>query len=76
MSLAVPDLRPAVISSETQSALLEYLEFRHVVRNVYTFSLRPDRVVERVECLRPAFGLPRQDLLTIAEFLQQLSTAD
>lgn len=76
MSLAVPDLRPAVISSETQSALLEYLEFRHVVRNVYTFNLRPDRVVELVDGLRPAFDLARHDLLTFAEFLEELSTAD
>lgn len=76
MSLAAPDLRPAAISSETRSALLEYLEFRHVVRNVYTFNLRPDRVVELVQGLRPAFDLARRDLFIFAEFLEQLSATD
>ena len=41
MSLAVADVRPVVLLPETRSALAEYLEFRHVVRNVYTFNLRP-----------------------------------
>lgn len=76
MSLAVPDVRPAVLSSESQSALVEYLEFRHVVRNVYTYNLRPERVTELVHGLRPTFDLARRDLLTFAEFLDSLSTAD
>jgi hypothetical protein len=76
MSLAVSEVRPAVLLPETHSALVEYLEFRHVVRNVYTFYLRPERVTELVRGLRPAFDLARRDLLTFAEFLDQLSTAD
>lgn len=76
MSLAVPDIRPAVLSTAAHAAAIEYLEFRHVVRNVYTFNLRPDRVTELVGGLRSAFGLTRQDLLAFAEFLTELSTAD
>jgi len=76
MSLAVSGLRPVVLSAETRSALTDYLEFRHVVRNVYTFNLRPDRVTELVRGLRPTFDLARRDLLAFAKFLDELSTAD
>ena len=76
MSLSVPDARPAVLSSESRSTLVEYLEFRHVVRNVYTFNLRPERVTELVRGLRPVFDLARRDLLTFADFLDNLATAD
>jgi len=36
----------------------------------------PARVTELVRGLRPAFDLARRDLLTFAEFLDDLSTAD
>ena len=76
MSLAVADVRPTVLSAETHDAAVEYLEFRHVVRNVYTFNLRPERVAELVGSLRPAFDLVRRDVLTFVEYLEELSTAD
>lgn len=76
MSLAVPGVRPVVLSSETGMALTQYLDFRHVVRNVYTFNLRSERVTELVRDLRAAFDLARHDLLTFAAFLDGLATAD
>lgn len=53
-----------------------YLEFRHVVRHMYTFNLRAERVLELGRGLRPAFDLARRDLLRFAEFLDGLATAD
>ena len=76
MSLELPTVRPAVLATETSAAIVDYLEFRHVVRNVYTFNLRPERVKELVRGLRPAFDLTQQDLLAFAEILEELSTAD
>lgn len=76
MALALPDLRPAVLSSESVTALAEYLAFHHVVRNVYTFNLRPERVIELVQGLRPAFELARRELLAFTAFLDGLVTAD
>lgn len=76
MALTVADVRPAVIADETRTALTEYLEFRHVVRNVYTFNLRPERVMELVGRLRATFDLAQRDLLKFAEFLDGLATAD
>ena len=39
-----PKLRPPVLSSDFIELLDEYLRFRHVVRNVYTFSFDPERI--------------------------------
>ena len=76
MTLSVARVRPAVLTAETHAALLDYLEFRHVVRNVYTFNFRPARLAELVTGLRTAFGLVRRDLLIFADTLSDLSTAD
>lgn len=73
MSLVIPDVRPAVLRTETSAALIEYLEFRHVVRNVYTFNLRPDRVAELVNGLRPACQLVENDLLSLTRFLETIA---
>ncbi|HEY4691474.1 MAG TPA: hypothetical protein VIK33_19350 [Anaerolineae bacterium] len=76
MAIAIPDVRPAILSEETRLALVDYLEFRHVVRNVYTFNLRPDRVTELARGLRPTFDQAHHDLMAFAQFLDTLSTAD
>jgi hypothetical protein len=76
MALDVPSVRPAVLASESAAALTDYLEFRHVVRIVYSFNLQPQRVTELVRSLRPAFDLARRDLLGFAAFLDGLATAD
>jgi hypothetical protein len=44
MAIAIPEVRPAVISSELETDLGEFLRFRHVFRNVYGFVLQPDRL--------------------------------
>lgn len=76
MALDVPGTRPPVLLSDTPAALEEYLQFRHVVRNVYTFNLRQDRVAELVRGLRPAFERARNDLLAFAGFLDDMAVAD
>lgn len=76
MTLKVRGVRPAVLQPETQIALINYLEFRHVVRNVYTFDLRPGRLQELVTGLRIAFELTQRDLLVFVKFLDSLADAD
>lgn len=76
MTLTVPKIRPAVIRTQTQIGLLDLLEFRHVVRHMYTFNLRRDRVIELVADAQPMFELLRSDLTTFARFLDDLSAAD
>ena len=48
MALDVEEYRPAVISAETCTDLAELLGFRHVVRNVYGFELKPARVEQLI----------------------------
>ena len=62
-------VRPAVIQAETRRCLDEYRAFRHVVRNVYTFNLRPARLQELVTDLRACFAMVRNDLDVFIEFL-------
>ena len=76
MALGIERVRPAVLAPETSAALADYLDFRHIVRNVYTFNLRAERVAELVRGLRPTFELARRDLTAFAQFLEELATAD
>lgn len=76
MTLEVSGLRLAVIQQATQKALTEYLEFRHVVRSVYTYDLEAESIEGLVGDLRSTFKLVQRDLLAFADFLDQLSTAD
>ncbi len=44
MSMEIPEVRPAVISQELRDMLEDYRGFRHVVRNVYTHLLNPEKI--------------------------------
>jgi hypothetical protein len=72
MTLELKNIRPAVLSPQAAKAVDEYLRFRHIVRNVYTFELDPDRVERLVKNLRPAFAQVQTELLAFADFLEKL----
>lgn len=72
MSAAIDGVRPAVISQETRFCLDEYRGFRHVVRNVYTFNLRPLRVQELTENLRACYQRLSAELAGFISFLSDL----
>jgi len=73
MSAEVADVRPIVITDQTRNALDEYCAFRHVVRNVYTFDLRPKRVKELTEALPNAYQLLLHDAQTFCKFLEAIA---
>lgn len=73
MSSPIDAVRPAVIRSETRYCLDEYLGFRHVVRNVYTFNLRPARIQELAASLPDCYQAVVRDLHDFALFLQDLT---
>lgn len=75
MSATIDGVRPAVIRPETRYCLDEYRGFRHVVRNVYTFSLRPARLKELTGELRACYEATARDLEKFAGFLEQLARA-
>lgn len=70
MAAELPGRRPAVISRGCRDCLEEYRAFRHLVRNVYTFSLRPRRLEELVQALSGCLAQLRHDLTAFAAFLE------
>ncbi len=73
MSASSENIRGPVISRETRYCLDEYRGFRHVVRNVYTFSLKPSRVSELTQHLRECYQDVAQDLQKFTAFLEHLA---
>lgn len=76
MSAAIDGVRPAVIRQETRFCLDEYRGFRHVVRNVYTFTLRPLRLQELTENLHTCYRQLYAELAGFISFLRDLDKAE
>ena len=72
MSSEIDGIRPAVISRATRECLDEYRGFRHLVRNIYALNLRPARLRELVDNLRPCFKAVSEDLEAFTAFLAEL----
>lgn len=70
MSAEVPDSRPAAITRDSRLCLDEYRGFRHIVRNIYSFSLRGERVRELGVGLRACFESLARDLAALCAFLE------
>jgi hypothetical protein len=75
MQAEQPGLRPPVPTPEAVQALDEFLRFRHVVRNIYSFQLDPERVARLIEQMRPAFRLVQQPLQVFVTFLKRVGNA-
>lgn len=71
MAAPVNGMRKAVISPETRRRLDQYRGFRHLVRNVYAYSLRPDRIRELLDELESSFGQVETELLQFAAALEE-----
>jgi hypothetical protein len=76
MASPIPQLRAAVISSATRDMVNEYLAFRHVVRNVYSFNLDPERVARLVRLLADVHPAVVRELRAFADHLEAVSIAD
>lgn len=76
MAMEIPGARPAVLRPTTQSALEEYLRFRHLVRNVYAWEFAPDKLAVLVDRLPAALHDLEVDLARFREFLNAASRAD
>ena len=71
MTVEMGKLRPAVIRMETRQSLDEYRGFRHVVRNVYAFNLRPTRLNKLAMGISNCISNLTIDLSAFADFLEQ-----
>ena len=70
------DVRPAVISQKSALALDEFRRFRHLVRNVYTMNLVPERMAALMIALPGLWPTLRAELLAFADFLEVLAQTD
>jgi len=73
MTIALPDVRPAVVSEQLAQELDRYRGFRHVVRNVYAYVLDRRRVGELVDDLPATSNTLRAELNDFAELLDQIA---
>lgn len=73
MSTEIEGVRPAVISSDTKTAIDRLRKFRHVARNVYAFSFNPEKISGLVVELPLLLELVRNDLDTFAEFIETVT---
>jgi len=71
MQTEIPSLRPAVISYDLKEALEEYRGFRHVVRNVYTYHLKPEKLNLLVNNLEYTFKMASEELTGFGNFLKK-----
>ncbi len=70
MVLEIDGIRPAVLSAELKEELEDYRGFRHVVRNVYTFHLNPDKLAVLIAGLPSVMDRLDEELTGFARFLE------
>jgi hypothetical protein len=75
MTQDIPGLRPAVIGQDSARVLDEFRRFRHLVRNVYTMNLVPEKMSGLMTNLVEQWPLWRAELLAFAAFLEDLARA-
>ncbi|MDZ7292517.1 MAG: hypothetical protein ONB44_22775 [candidate division KSB1 bacterium] len=71
-ALEVTGIRPAVISAETRKDLEELLNFRHIVRNIYAFELKSERIEELIELTTVLFPRFAREIAAFTGFLMKV----
>lgn len=76
MAQEIANIRPAVISTPKASSLDELRRFRHLVRNVYAFTLVPDNMKTLISDLPELWPQVQAELLDFADFLSEVAQAN
>lgn len=72
MGKDIPGIRPAVIDKGSALDLDDFRRFRHLVQNIYTFNLVPDKMRNLIQIFPELWARLRAELLAFAEFLDDL----
>jgi len=72
MSIKIEEIRPPVISCELKERLAEYRGFRHVVRNVYSFHLNPEKLEGLIRRVDAVVEKTYKELDVFAVFLKSV----
>ena len=75
MSQDFSDIRPAVISQNNAAIVDEFRRFRHLVRNVYTINLVPEKMEGLMDTLPEFWPTLRAELLAFADYLDVLNSS-
>jgi hypothetical protein len=75
MAKDFPNTRPAVVSQENAAILDEFRRFRHLVRNVYTINLLPEKMSGLMKALPELWPKLRAEMLAFADYLEALNTS-
>jgi hypothetical protein len=75
IAIEIPQIRPPVISKALRDELVEYLMFRHLIRNVYPFDINEKKVEELLNKLQRVHEQLSRELETFQEFLRQAGSA-
>lgn len=70
MTLDVPNIRPAVISSELMENLDEYRAFRHIVRNIYSHNFKSKKIKVLIENIEELYIEIENNLKIFCNFLE------
>ena len=73
MAQEMPGVRPAVIAYDRLPRLDELRRFRHLVRNVYTFNLVPEKVAPIIEGISELWIPLKSELLAFAEYTAHMT---
>lgn len=76
ISQEMSDLRPAVISLNLVEGLDEFRKFRHVIRNIYSTNIDPNRMQKLFDLLPVLWPQLKRELLAFADFLQILDESE
>jgi hypothetical protein len=75
MSIELNNIRPNVITSDLKNSLEEYLEFRHLFRNVYGFELKKERLKVLIDNFDNVFLSFKDSIKGFMKFLERLSSS-
>ena len=75
MSQDFPGARPAVISQNSAAIVDEFQRFRHLVRNMYTINLVPEKMEGLMDTLPEFWPTLRTELLAFADYLDVLNNS-
>ncbi|MDZ7291116.1 MAG: hypothetical protein ONB44_12440 [candidate division KSB1 bacterium] len=72
MGIALPEIRPHVITESTKQTLKEFLSFRHAIRNIYVFEIQSEPVIELASTTSKFFQTLKTELESFCVFLEQV----
>lgn len=73
MARDITGLRPRVIKEETRVFLDEYRKFRHLVRNIYTFNIIPQKVIKLANSIAKTSNGFKKDIKSFINIIERIS---